>query len=125
MELLYRTKYYSLEMPGTTVTKENGHTGSLDYLFRFSSLRRGPPRKMSSTLILGLDFFRENLQKSHPPELHQIFLFNTLFFNLNQKFLPHSASPRPGPALAIGYPTSLTPTIFQSTRVKIRPLLVH
>ena len=45
-------KLYSRDMPGTTVTKENGYTDKLEYQFKISSLMRWLRIKMTSTLIL-------------------------------------------------------------------------
>ena len=44
-------------MPGTTVTKENGRTGKPEHQFKFSSFSRGPPIKMTYTIILVLTHF--------------------------------------------------------------------
>ena len=43
---------YSHEMPGKTVTMGKSNMGKPIYQFKFSSFMRGPPRKMTSALIL-------------------------------------------------------------------------
>ena len=54
------------------MTKEKGLMEMLDYQLKFSSFRGVPPRKMISTIILGLaHFLREHIRKSHPSELHR------------------------------------------------------
>ena len=55
--IIYGTKNDLHEIPGTTMTKENGHMGKLEYQFRFPSFKRRPPRKMTSTIILGLAYY--------------------------------------------------------------------
>ena len=52
--LLYGTNIYSRDMPGTNLTEENCHMGKIKYQFRFSSFRRGTPRKIIFNIILGL-----------------------------------------------------------------------
>ena len=44
-ELLYGTKMYAREIPGTTLTKVNGHMGKLECKLKISSFVRGPPIK--------------------------------------------------------------------------------
>ena len=44
-KILYGEEDYSRVVPGTTVTGENGHTGTPQYQLVFSSFRRGPPSK--------------------------------------------------------------------------------
>ena len=69
--LLYMTKNHSRDMPGTTVTKEKGHTGKLKYQFKFSSFSRGLPGKITYNIVLGLDYFNEHHQNINLLELQK------------------------------------------------------
>ena len=80
-KLLYGMNIYSREMPGTTITKENGRTAKRNYHFKFSSFRRRPPWKLISTIILELDpcFWWSILRRSIHQSYTTIFIFNMLF----------------------------------------------
>ena len=65
-ELLHGMKKIPHEIPGATMTKEKIHTGIIEHRFNFYSFRREPPRKMTSTLILGLAIIFEGVPSEDP-----------------------------------------------------------
>ena len=107
--------------PRKTVTQE-----ILSINLKFYYFRRGTPRKMTSTLILGLAHyylgatFRRDILHRYTKTI----IFKTLFSHLHNQCPPQPDSSNPGSALAIVYPHFLTPTLYWITREIIWPLSI-
>ena len=91
MEFLHRVNFYSFKIPVNNGTNKNSHRSTPQYWFKFSYSKIGPPRKMTSTIILGLPhcFWGSNFRRFIFQNYTNIFVFKMIsFIDFHQQYPP-------------------------------------